>query len=94
VDKPVLTTMLVTYMAAVILCTVSVAGYDNSDWLLVLLALTLPWSVVAVIFVWSLIHGASPVLFWLVFLGGGMANALLSYRYLPRVYARLRRRAA
>ena len=85
-------TMVVVYAAAVLLLAIRVLGYGGSDWLLVLIVLTLPWSLVSAVFLWSLIHGASLWLFWLVFLGGGAANAFLSYRYLPRVYARLSRR--
>ena len=92
--KPALATILVIYAAAVILLTTRVLVYSDSDWLLLLVVLTLPWSLVCVVFLWSLIHGAGFWLFWLVFLGGGAANAFLSYRYLPKVYARLWRRAA
>jgi hypothetical protein len=92
--KPALTTMVLIYAGAVLLLTIRVLGYSDSDWLLLLIALTLPWSLVCVVFLWSLIHGASLWLFWLVFLGGGAANAFFSYRYLPRIYARLSRKAA
>jgi hypothetical protein len=44
-----------------------------------------------VAFIWSLAHGASLWLFWLVYLGGGAANVYLLHRYLPKLYARLRR---
>jgi hypothetical protein len=63
----------VLYLAAVILLTIRVLGYSDSDWLVVL--------IVAIVFLWSLIHGASLWLFWLVFLGGGAANAFLCCRY-------------
>jgi hypothetical protein len=92
--KPALTIMVAVYAAAVALLTIRVVGYNDGEWLLVLVALTLPWSLVSVAFLWSLIHGASLWFFWLVFLGGGAANAFLCYRYLPRVHARLSRKAA
>ena len=85
---------MLMYGATVLSCTARVVGYADGDWLLVLVALTLPWSVISLVFIWSLIHGASLWLFWLVFLGGGAANAFLVYRYAPRLYAYLRRRPA
>jgi hypothetical protein len=92
--KPALTMMVVIYAAAVLLLAIRMLVYSDGDWLLVLIVLTLPWSLVAVVFLWSLIHGANLGLFWLVFLGGGVANAFFFYRYLPRIYARLSRRAS
>jgi len=74
----------VLYLAAVVLLTIRVLGYSDSDWLVVLIVATLPWSLVAVVFLWSLIHGASLWLFWLAFIGGGAANAFLWWRYAPR----------
>ena len=85
---------MLMYGAAVLFCTVRVVGYTDGDWLLVLVALTLPWSVISLVFIWSLIHGASLWFFWLVFLTGGAGNAFLVYRYAPRLYGYLRRRGA
>jgi quercetin dioxygenase-like cupin family protein len=82
--KPMLATAILAYCAAVVLCAVRVLGYGDNDWLLPLIALTLPWSLVSVVFLWSLIHGASPGFFGLLYLAGGAANAFLLYRYLPR----------
>ena len=82
---------LVLYAATVVLCTILVVGYGDGNFLGALIALTLPWSLISVFFIWSLIHGASLWLFWLVYLGGGAANVFLLHRYLPRLYARLRR---
>ena len=92
--KAVLAVTAMVYLAAVIFCAVRVLGYDDTEWLLILVALTLPWSLVSVVFIWSLIHGASLGLFWFIYLGAGATNAFLFYRYLPRLYARLRRWAA
>jgi hypothetical protein len=92
--RPGLTIAILLYAAAVLFCAIRVVGYADGDWLLVLLAFTLPWSLISVVFVWSLMHGASLWFFWLVYLGGGVANAFLIYRYAPRLYARLRHRAA
>ena len=82
---------LVLYAATVVLCAILVVGYGDVEFLGALIALTLPWSLITVLFIWSLIHGASPWLFWLVYLGGGAANVYLFHRYLPKLYARLRR---
>ena len=82
---------LVLYAATVLLCTILVVGYGEGDFMGALIALTLPWSLISVVFIWSLIHGASLWLFWLIYLGGGAANVYLFHRYLPRLYARLRR---
>jgi hypothetical protein len=92
--KPVFATITLVYGAAVVFCAIRVLGYSDSDWLLILIALTLPWSLLSVLFIWSLIHGAMLGFFWLLYLGGGAANAFLFYRYVPRLYARLRQRAA
>ena len=91
--RPALTTAILIYVVAVVVCTVRVLGYSDSDWLLILIVLTLPWSLLSVVFIWSLIHGASLVLFWAIYLGGGALNAFIFHRYLPGLYARLRRRA-
>ena len=80
------------YGAIVLFLTVRVVGYADGDLLLVLLVLTLPWSLVTLFFTWSLMHGASLWFFWCVYLAGGAANAFLVYRFGPRLYARLRGR--
>jgi hypothetical protein len=82
---------LVLYAVTVLLCTILVVGYGDGDFLGALIALTLPWSLITVAFIWSLAHGASLWLFWLVYLAGGAANVFLLHRYLPALYARLRR---
>jgi hypothetical protein len=75
----------VLYLAAVVFLAIRALGYSDGDWLMVLIVATLPWSLVALPFLWSLIHGASLWLFWLVFVGGGAANAFLWWRYAPRL---------
>jgi len=82
---------LVLYAAAVLLCTILVVGFRDLDFVGATIALTLPWSLATLPFRWSLIHGASLWLFWLVYLGGGAANVYLFHRYLPTLHARLRR---
>ena len=80
IARPVLVTTVILYAVAVLVCTIRVVGYADADWLLPLLALTLPWSLISVPFVWSLGHGASLWFFWSVYLAGGAANALLLLR--------------
>jgi len=82
---------LLLYAVTVLLCTILVVGYGEGDFMGALIALTLPWSLISLFFIWSLLHGASLWLFWLIFLGGGAANVFLLHRYLPRLYIRLRR---
>ena len=82
---------LALYAAAILLCTLLVVGYREVDFLGALVALTLPWSLITLVFIRSLIDGASLWLFWLVYLGGGAANIYLFHRYLPTLYTRLRR---
>jgi hypothetical protein len=52
-------TLAVLYLAAVIVLTIRALGYSDGDWLMVLIVATLPWSLVALPFLWSLMHGAS-----------------------------------
>jgi hypothetical protein len=92
--RPALAAIVLLYGAAVLVCTIRTVGYSDGDWLLVLIVLTLPWSLLSVLFIWSLMHGASLGFFWAVYLGGGAANAFLLYRYLPRLYARWRSRSS
>ena len=92
--RPGLTIAVLVYAAAVLLSAIRAVGYADGDWLLVVIALTLPWSLISLAFIWSLVHGASLWFFWLVYLAGGAVNAFLVYRYAPKLYARLRRRQA
>ncbi len=82
---------LTLYAATVLLCTILVVGYGDGNFLGALVGLTLPWSLISIAFIWSLAHGASLWLFWLIYLGGGAVNVYLLHRYLPKLYARLRR---
>ena len=92
--RPLLKMTLLIYAAAVLFCTMRVVGNADGDWLVILTILTLPWSLIAIFFVWSLIHGASLWFFWIVYLAGGAANAFLFHQYVPRLCARLSRKVA
>jgi len=49
-------------------------------WLLVLIVLTLPWSLISVVFVWALIHGAGLWYFTLMYLAFAGINGYILYR--------------
>jgi hypothetical protein len=59
------------YMLVIIVC-ISLAfdfkGRIHSGWTLVLIGLTLPWSIVSVFFMWALFHGAGLEFFTVMYL--------------------------
>ena len=68
------------YLLSVLLClfrAFDYAGAIDPNWTLALIALTLPWSVVSVVFAWSLIHGAGLEFFTVMYLVFAGLNALL-----------------
>lgn len=70
------------YMIAVISCiplAFDYIGRVDSTWLLVLIVLTLPWSLVSLIFAWSLFHGAGLEFFTVMYVVFGVINATLMY---------------
>ena len=73
----------VIYLLAVIVCVVlafDFTGRINSEWVLVLIGLTLPWSIVSVFFMWSLIHGAGLEFFTVLYLVFAGINTFILYR--------------
>jgi len=59
------------YLLAVVVCislAFDFAGATNPDWTLVLIGLTLPWSLVSIIFAWGLLHGAGLEFFTFLYL--------------------------
>lgn len=54
-------------------------GSLNSEWWLILFGLTLPWSLVSIIFMWALVHGAGLEFFTVMYLFFAMVNAFLIY---------------
>jgi hypothetical protein len=74
--------IIILYLGAVVL-SISLAfdyeGAINTEWTLVLIALTLPWSLVSVIFAWSLIHGAGLEFFTVMYLVFAGVNASIFY---------------
>src|SRR5262252_5151456 len=68
------------YILAVVICIVMAFDFDGSihfEWTLVLIALTLPWSIVSVFFAWALIHGAGLEMFTVIYLASAGINALI-----------------
>ncbi len=64
------------------------SGAISPNWTFALFLLTLPWSLLTLPFVWSLIHGANLAFFAIVFLAGGAVNALVIYRLARRLEER------
>lgn len=80
--------VIIVYLGAVVLCislAFDYAGAINIDWTLVLIGLTLPWSLVSIVFTWSLIHGAGLEFFTVMYLIFAGANSLIFY-WLYSVY--------
>ena len=84
--------VMAIYLLAVLACiflAFDFAGAINTNWTLVLIALTLPWSIVSIIFAWALIHGAGLEFFTLMYLLFAGLNSLIFYK----LYWLFRRRA-
>jgi len=92
-SKPKLPFVVIAiYLLAVVVCVFQAfdfAGAINENWTLVLIALTLPWSAVSVIFAWALIHGAGLEFFSFMYLLFAGLNSLIFYK----LYSYFRRRA-
>jgi hypothetical protein len=72
------------YFITVLICLLIAFDYDGymrSDvaWL-VAVALTLPWSIVSIIFMWALFHGAGLEFFTVMYLLFAAINAYVIYR--------------
>ena len=70
------------YLMLVVFCILMAFDYKgslNSDWWLALCALTLPWSLVSVIFMWALFHGAGLGFFSVMYLVFATINAFFIY---------------
>jgi hypothetical protein len=51
---------IVVYLFAVVACIFLAFDFDgaiNTNWTIVLIGLTLPWSLISIVFAWALIHG-------------------------------------
>jgi hypothetical protein len=80
------------YLLAVVVCiflAFDFAGAINFNWTLALIVLTLPWSLVSIVFAWALIHGAGLGLFAFIYLAFAGLNSFIFYR----LYSSLRRKS-
>ena len=75
--------LIAAYLLAVflsILKAFNFAGSINSDWTEVVIGLTLPWSLVSVVFAWSLIHGANLEFFASMYMVFAGLNSFIFYK--------------
>ena len=76
------------YMLAVIVCILlafDFTGRVHSEWTLVVIGLTLPWSIISVFFMWALVHGAGLELFTVMYLAFAGINAFILYLICSKV---------
>lgn len=74
-----LTVVYLLCVAACIALAFDFAGHINLNWTLVLIGLTLPWSLVSIQFAWSLVHGAGLEFFTFMYLFFAGINAAILY---------------
>ena len=85
---PIILTLL--YVAAVLVCiplAFDFKGAIDTTWTLVLIVLTLPWSIVSIFFAWSLIHGAGLGFLTFMYLAFACINAFILH-YLCAAFQR------
>ena len=78
------------YLLAVVVCIFLAFDFDgaiNFEWTLALIGLTLPWSLISIVFTWALIHGAGLGFFSFMYLVFAGLNSFIIYR----LYSSLRR---
>src|SRR5262245_35335953 len=71
------------YLLAVVACiflAFDYAGAINFGWTVALIGLTLPWSLVSIVFAWALIHGAGLGFFTFMYLAFAGLNSFIFYR--------------
>ena len=75
--------IVTTHYCLIVLACISLAfdyaGAVDVLWLVGLMALTLPWSLVSLWFAWELLHGAGLWLFTLMYLVFAGVNAVILY---------------
>ena len=73
------------YLISVGVCIFFAFNYKgslNPSWWLVLSVLTFPWSLIVIVFIWVLIHGAGLEFFTVMYLLFAVINCYLIYRSL------------
>src|SRR5262245_17585932 len=76
------TVIIVLYLLSVGFCIIKAFDFDgaiNPAWTLVLIVLTLPWSISSIFFAWALIHGAGLEFFAFLYSSYAGVNALIFY---------------
>lgn len=71
------------YLIAVVACIYLAFDFEgsiNSEWTMVLFGLTLPWSIVSIMFAWALIHGAGLEFFAVMYFSFALINSVLIYK--------------
>jgi hypothetical protein len=84
------TVAAIGYFVAVLILIFLAFDFDGDVrlvWLLLLLALTLPWSVVSLLFAWALMHGAGLGMFAVMYAAFASINAFI-VRYLWSAFRR------
>ena len=79
--------IITVYLSAVVTCIVlafDFIGRIEFEWTLVLIGLTLPWSLVSVVFAWALIHGAGLEFFTFMYLCFAGINSGIFYKMFTR----------
>ena len=74
--------IIAIYLLMVIACILlafNFAGDINPGWTLLLIGLTLPWSLISILFTWALIHGAGLEFFTFMYLVFAGLNSLIFY---------------
>src|SRR5262245_23977752 len=70
----------IAYFLIVAVCIVLAFDFKGAidfEWTLVLIAVTVPWSLISVFFAWALIHGAGLEMFTIIYLAFAGINALI-----------------
>lgn len=70
----------IAYLLAVVICIILAFDFDGSidvTWTLILITLTLPGSLVSILFTWSLIHGAELGFFAFIYLVSAIFNLVV-----------------
>jgi hypothetical protein len=74
---------MAVYLLAVGACIFLAFDFDgaiNTNWTIVLIGITLPWSLISIVFAWALIHGAGLGFFTFMYLAFASLNAYMFYR--------------
>ncbi len=70
------------YVLVVVICVLLAFDYEgdvNLGWWLALCGLTLPWSLLSIVFIWALTHGAALEFFTVMYSAFALINAFIIY---------------